>query len=149
DALILAINAETLRRWAAHLEACLDRAGNARIAALIDGYFDFAEANPNLWGALYEHRLDGEMPEWYRAELAQLLAIVGREVRVAAPDLEIEDADRLAASLLAMVHGHAAYALDGTFARIGIADPRAIALARAEDVLTQISGRTSVARPDK
>ena len=57
DGLIAAINTQTFTDWAQHLREALDRAGDDRIAALVRAYFSFALANPNLWSAIYEHRV--------------------------------------------------------------------------------------------
>ena len=53
DALLLAINSRTFALWAAWLRDKLAVAGEDRIAALVAGYFDFAERNPQY--------LDGDL----------------------------------------------------------------------------------------
>lgn len=42
-----------------------------RVAVLVESYVSFAAADPNLWMAIYEHRLPSgaELPERYRASV--------------------------------------------------------------------------------
>lgn len=137
DGLLIAINTRTFTLWAAHLRARLAAAGDDRIATLVQGYFAFAAENPNLWMAIYDHRLQPgtAMPEEDARERAVLTQIVAGEVAAALPDITMADAERLTYSLVATVHGHCSFALTGTFALLGLADPAAQALARVREVL--------------
>ncbi len=135
DRLILAINTRTFRLWADHLRERLDSSGGDRIRTLVEGYFSFARENPNLWMAIYDHRLppDVAMPPEYEAERAELTEIVTKEVAEALPEPERAQAPRLARSLIATVHGHCTFALNGTFALMGEAEPLELALARVRE----------------
>ena len=137
DRLILAINTRTFGLWAEHLRGRLEAARGDRIRALVEGYFSFARENRNLWMAIYDHRLpEGmEMPEADQAERGALTEIVTREVAAALPAVEQEEASHLARSLIATVHGHCTFALNGTFALMGEAAPVELALARVEESL--------------
>src|SRR3569832_888139 len=88
DRLIAAINSRTFSLWAAFLRERLAQGGADRIRSLVEGYFDFALANPNLWSAIYDHRLaEGEdIDESDHQQRAALTEIVEREVRAALPD---------------------------------------------------------------
>lgn len=143
DALLLAINSRTFTLWAAWLREKLAAAGDDRIAALVAGYFDFAERNPNLWVAIYAHRRPPgtEMPESYRRLRSGLTGIVETEIALLLPEERRDRAAALARSLVALVHGHCEFALNGTFALLGETDPQGAALARVRDVLT-VAGRT-------
>src|SRR6188768_1462375 len=46
--LVMAINSRTFSLWAAAMRARLDADPADRIAVLVESYFDFASANPNL-----------------------------------------------------------------------------------------------------
>ncbi len=142
DALLIAINTHTFGLWAAHLTAALQQAGNDRIAALVHGYFSFAEANGHLWMAIYDHRLpDGmAMPEDDARARAALTQIVEEEVARALPDDTAEDVHRLTRSLIAVVHGHCSFALTGTFALLEERDPAGSALARVRETLAVVGG---------
>ena len=136
DRLVAAINTRTFGRWAAHLEAQLEQAGEDRIAALVGGYFDFARANTPLWMAIYDHRLPPGTtlsPEDAEARgvlthivVAEVARALGREAEEVAP---------LARSLIALVHGHCSFALTGAFELMGEAEPERAALARVRECL--------------
>lgn len=138
DELVLAINTRTFVLWAEHLRAALDAAGEDRIRALVEGYFAFARNRSNLWMAIYDHRLpEGmAMPENDARERAILTNIVMAEV-AAALDAPADEAVReLTRSLIAMVHGHCAFAVTGSFALMGEQRPMEAALARVRESLS-------------
>ena len=137
DRLILAINTRTFRLWADHLRERLEGAGGDRIRTLVEGYFSFARENPNLWMAIYDHRLppDSAMPPEFDEERRQLTEIVAAEVAAALPESRREEAPRLARSLIATVHGHCTFALNGSFALMGETEPLELALARVRESL--------------
>lgn len=137
DRLVLAINTRTFGLWAASLHERLGRADNDRICALVEGYFDFAQSNTNLWTAIYDHRLphDMAMPEEDATARGALTEIVVIEIARALTSEPDERVTALARSLVATVHGHCAFALAGSFALMGEADPRAAALARVRESL--------------
>lgn len=138
DGLVVAINSHTFALWAEWLETRLQQAeGPARIRALVRGYFDFAEANRNLWAAIYEHRLpEGmAMPEILASARARLTGVIIREIEAVLPEQSAPDAARLARSLIATVHGHCSFALGGTFAVMGESDALGLAKARVVEAL--------------
>ena len=137
DALVLAINTRTFALWAEHLRAALAAAGNDRIRALVEGYFAFASENPNLWMAIYDHRLPStmEMPEEDVRVRASLTGIVVAEIAAAVDLEEDEEIRALSRSLIATVHGHCAFALGGSFAMMGESQPLEAALARVRECL--------------
>ncbi|WP_404712249.1 TetR/AcrR family transcriptional regulator [Sphingomonas sp. MMS24-J13] len=137
DALLTALNSGTFVLWAEALRTKLAEAGHDRIAALVEGYFDFAEGNPNLWMAIYDHRLppDVELPEDYRRLRAGLTGIIEAEIARTLPHTPADRIPALTRSLVATVHGHCAFALTGTFRLLGERDPRAAALARVRETL--------------
>ncbi|APE27953.1 TetR/AcrR family transcriptional regulator [Aurantiacibacter gangjinensis] len=141
DAYLLAVNSCTFRRWSDWLEAALDGTpsnGTARIEALVLAYFSFAMKHANLWLAIYDHRIDKQVdiaPEDVGAREG-LTAIVDREVTrwmgLGEPD---EKTKRLVRSLIAVVHGHCALWLSGSFALMQETDPAGQALERVLEVL--------------
>lgn len=137
DALLVAVNTRTFTLWAEHLRAALAEPGGDRIRTLVEGYFAFASGHPNVWMAIYDHRLpDGmAMPDEDATERAELTRIVAEEIAVALPALDKADLPRLTHSLVATVHGHCSFALTGTFALLGEVDPVASALARVREIL--------------
>jgi len=141
DRLVLAINTETFRLWAGHLQERLSKAGADRIQALVEGYFSFARENRNLWTAIYDHRLPPGMPipEQFLPDRSALTNIVIGEVAAALPSARREEAPQLARSLIATVHGHCTFALDGTFELMGVSDPEGLALERVKESLVVAS----------
>lgn len=138
DRLILAINTRTFEQWAVHLEERLARPSTDRIAALVEGYFSFAADHMPLWTAIYDHRLppDMAMPEAFAARRGALTDVVVREVAAVLP-LDMRDrAPRLARSLVATVHGHCIFALNGSFALLGETAPLDLAIARVKESLS-------------
>lgn len=147
DGLIVAINSRSFEIWADLLRDRLARAGPDRpaadrIAALVDGYFVFAEQQPELWSAIYAHRLpDGTaLPEDDRERRAGLTRIVEDEIRAILP-AGAPDVARLARSLVAVVHGHCSFVVTGSFALLDEPDPKGSALARVRESLAAHGAR--------
>jgi AcrR family transcriptional regulator len=136
DRFILAINTRTLRRWTEALEARLAESGEDRIAALVHGYFDFAGANISSWLALYDHRMPPGEPlgDDFHAAFGELIGLVEREVAGALGRETDASTHHLTGSLLALVHGHCTFALNGTWATFG-GDAREAALERVREAL--------------
>jgi AcrR family transcriptional regulator len=137
DALVLAINARTVELWTAQLRMRLAAAKSDRIDELVRGYFDFAMSNRNAWAAIYDHRLPNldDIPGWYVAIVAELTGTMRREVHNALPHLSRDEVAALSRSLLASVHGHCVFALNGTFAQLGEAAPLDAALERVREAI--------------
>jgi AcrR family transcriptional regulator len=138
DQLILAINGVTLDQWRAHLEMRLARETQERLRAAIEAYFEFAILHRHAWTALYDFRLpEGEaLPDDYWRKLEAIIDIVVTEVAAALPASRAEDASALARSLLATVHGHCFFTLNGTFALLGEEDPLGAAYARVHEAIS-------------
>ena len=137
DALVAAINTLTFVRWTEHLRTSLAEAGEDRIRALVAGYFDFARANPQLWMAIYDHRLpDGmNLPPEDVAVRGELTGIVVAEIATALDRDAAEGITALARSLIATVHGHCSLTLTGSFALMGESHPFEAALMRVREAL--------------
>jgi hypothetical protein len=134
---MLALNSRTFLDWAASVAATLETAGPDRIKVLVDSYFGFATTNRNLWMAIYDHRLPPEVPfpERYARQRRVLTDILEREIAAVLPDDREDRSSGLARSLLATVHGHCVFALNGTFALLDERDPQNAALTRVREVL--------------
>ena len=143
DRLVVAINTRTFDQWAAFLEKRLAGQPQDRIAALVEGYFQFASENTNIWMAIYDHRLPPgvAMPEDYAWQRAGLTEVVVREVAAVLPPSARDGAPRLARSLVATVHGHCTFALNGSFALLGETAPLEMATARVKESLRAAGAR--------
>jgi AcrR family transcriptional regulator len=138
DLLMVALNSRTYAHWAEALRERLADAGADRIAVLVESYFDFARANRNLWMAIYEHRVpEGQtIPQPYLEQRAVLIGIIEGEIRRVLPEHAQAQAGTLTRSLVATVHGHCFFALNGTFRVLGVQDPEGMALARVRESLS-------------
>lgn len=139
DYLILAINGRTLDLWLEYLETRLCGVTEDRLHTAIDAYFQFAQTSRQTWAALYDFRLpeDMEMPEFYQDKLTAIIDVVVREVAAELPCEHADKAPALARSLLATVHGHCFFTLNGTFSLLGEDDPLAAAHDRVRESLAR------------
>ncbi|RYG23068.1 MAG: TetR/AcrR family transcriptional regulator, partial [Burkholderiales bacterium] len=139
DQLILAINGRTLDLWLAYLNARLEGASNDRLRTAIDAYFTFAMDHRHAWAALYDFRLpeNEPMPEYYQRKVTDITQVVVQEIAAALPPAHLDQAPGLARSLLATVHGHCFFTLNGTFGLLGESDPLEAALDRVNDALAR------------
>ena len=155
DHLLLAINTHTFALWSDFVRRRLEGVGEDRIAVLVQAYFDFASEHTNLWMAIFDHRLPPGMPlpaedEEKRRELT---LIVIREVGGLLPNRSQSEVERLARSLVATVHGHCTYALNGSFDLMGETDPAGLALTRVRESIAAgkvaYAGSTAFASPTR
>jgi len=137
DALMIAVNTRTFTLWVDHLARHLDGVTEDRIKVLVEAYFTFARENPNLWMAIYDHRLppDMAMPDDDARERSRLTRMVEVEVATFLGRLMDQEIVALTRSLIATVHGHCSFALTGAFALLGENDPAGSALSRIRDSL--------------
>lgn len=138
DELMLAINARTLLSWVAHqTERLAPAKGEDRVAELVRGYFEFAEANPKTWIAIFEYNMtdNGPAPLWYQGVVSTAIALVTTEIAAALPGLSPHEVASLSRSLVATVHGHCAFAIFRTFNMLGEAAPVEAALARVREAM--------------
>ncbi len=142
DRMVLAINTRTFELWAEHLRQLLTETREDPIRTLVEAYFSFARDNRNAWMAIYDHRLPPEvaMPEEEAAQRGVLTEIVTREVAAVLPEESAETVVGLARSLIATVHGHCLFALNGTFALMGEEHPLDMALARVRESIAATQG---------
>lgn len=142
DSLILAINGRTLEMWLDYLQARLRvlGPGDDRLGGAIDAYFEFAVLHRHIWHALYDFRLpeDVEPPEEYQQRVGAIMAVVQQEVAAALPAPRQGEAAALTRSLLATVHGHCFFTLNGTFRMLGESDPLAAARARVAEAVAGV-----------
>lgn len=137
DDLLVAINTRTFVEWTDFVRSRLDGASDDRIAVLVRAYFDFARDHTRLWLAIYDHRLPPGMPlpPEDDATRRELTVIVIEELAALLPQLSDHDLERLARSLIATVHGHCTFALNGSFALMGETDPVDLVLHRVREAI--------------
>jgi hypothetical protein len=141
----VAINTRTFELWADYLRVALSNGRGDRITALVQAYFRFASEHRNLWMAIYDHRLPAgmEMPDSDVHQRAALTDIVIREIANVLPPQFAGRAGPLARSLIATVHGHCTFALNGTFALMEEPDPLGQASARVHEAIRAAGAESS------
>ncbi len=127
DELVLHMNARTLDEMHDHLQADSQRCRKPEncVLALAHSYIDFATKFPNLWGAVFEHRLpDSESsPHWYRERVERLFTLVEQALMPLTKQRSKEV--RLASrALWGGVHGICILGLTGALANTGVEDVR-------------------------
>ncbi|MET4685271.1 TetR/AcrR family transcriptional regulator [Brevundimonas faecalis] len=137
DQLLIAINTRTFQLWADHVREQLQAAPGDRIGCLVEAYFSFARANANSWNAIYDHHLppDVTLSDEQNALRGGLTQIIVDEVAATLPSSVRPGAPRLARSLIAVVHGHCVFELNGSFALMGLDRPVGLALDRVWEAL--------------
>jgi len=137
DHLLIAINGRTFEYWTAYVQERVDHGGEDRIRALVEAYFGFALEHPQLWMAIYDHRLPPgmAMPEPDMEKRRALTRIVFAEIARQLPASSESDVEHLARSLIATVHGHCTFALNGSFELMGEKQPVELALSRVREAI--------------
>ena len=137
DHLLIAINGRTFELWTAYLEQRIADGGDDRIQSLVEAYFGFARDHPRLWMAIYDHRLPLGMlmSDVDMGKRRALTQIVFNEIARQLPGLPDNEVEHLARSLIATVHGHCTYELNGSFALMGEKQPVAMALGRVREAI--------------
>ncbi|CUH81270.1 hypothetical protein TRM7557_03329 [Tritonibacter multivorans] len=111
NAIVMAVNGRTFRRLGAQVEAAVAGAQDAppvdRLIVMSEAYLDFASDNSRLWRALFDLELpdDANVPEWYRAALAQLFSHIAGPVAELFPEQGAEDQALTVRALFSSVHG--------------------------------------------
>lgn len=79
DDLIIHLNGKTLDRLFDHL-APIERVGCPKedVLKLLDAYILFVNENPDLWQALFDHKLPvgQSLPDWYNVKIHKLLCLI-------------------------------------------------------------------------
>lgn len=136
DHLLIAINSRTFEIWTDYLTQRIE-GGSDRIRALVQAYFDFAREHPKLWMAIYDHRLPAgmAMPDRDMEKRRALTQIIFDEIARQLPARSESEVEHLARSLIATVHGHCTYELNGSFELMGEKEPVELALARVREAI--------------
>ncbi len=137
DQLLITINTRTFQLWADYVRQRLEVSGSDRVQTLVEAYFSFARDNANSWTAIYDHHLppDVVIPDEQNLQRGALTQIIVDEVAAVLPTQAQSEAPRLARSLIAVVHGHCVFELNGSFALMNISQPMELALDRVWEAL--------------
>ena len=119
DELVLHINSQTLERMSAALGAAVEGVDDprGRLVRLARAYLAVAEREPNLWAALFTHRMaaGAPVPEWHLRDHEALFALIAAPVAALAPTLDEGERAVRTRTVFAAVHGVVALALEDRF----------------------------------
>ena len=131
DDLALHVNAATLDM----LEETMARPATAlgakeAVLELAARYIEFSQENFHLWSMLFEHRMEGELPEWFQEKMRRNFGRVEQAVApLTAGDRALAGAS--AKVLWAALHGVCSLSISGKLDTVGAKS----ALALAEDLV--------------
>lgn len=131
DGLIQRLNARTLNRLCDRLEAEAAKADGPedQMAAMARAYIDFADEQPLLWRAVFDHRPAGEglRADWYSSSIERIAALaIGILSPIFSPD-QRRSARRAATIIWSGVHGICALAHGGNLRQVTHAEPKRLA----------------------
>ena len=123
DDLILRLNALTLDELYERMHQSLDGCSDARHSLLTLGriYARFAEQQPHLWSALFEHRLPPgtAIPEDYRVRIDRLFGLTRHQLQILGKHVPDRQIDIAAHALWSGIHGICILQLSGTLQATG------------------------------
>ncbi|MGI9435917.1 MAG: TetR/AcrR family transcriptional regulator [Geminicoccaceae bacterium] len=131
DHLVQVLNARTLDRLCDALDAAaaLEEGPTDRMAALARAYIDFANRQPLVWRAVFDHQPSGQgiRPDWYSASIERIATLAISILLPMFPDGRRRAARRVATIIWSSVHGICALAQGGNLRHVTHEDPRALA----------------------
>lgn len=137
NALVMAVNGRTFLRLEKAVASSFDGTEQPvqRLILMSTAYLHFADANTNLWRALFDLQMtdDGQVPDWYRNALKGLFAYIAEPVGQIFSDLDRVGLDLMTRALFSSVHGIVTLGLEN---RISGVPPEQI-----ERMITQVLSR--------
>jgi AcrR family transcriptional regulator len=131
DRLVQVLNARTLDRLCDALEAAAatEEGPEDRMAALARAYIDFANRQPQIWRAVFDHQPSGQgiRPDWYSASIERIATLAITILQPIFPRRERLAARRVATIIWSSVHGICALAQGGNLRHVTHEDPKALA----------------------
>lgn len=117
DDLVLLVNARTFARMGAAIGQALadtQPAPRAQMTAMALAYAAFARDNRPAWSALFtiDRPAGTSPPDWYKADMDQLLALIEAPLQALMPDLTAPDRVLMARALFSAIHGIVSLGLD-------------------------------------
>ena len=145
DDLILQLNGRTLDRMHRILAERAAECSSPEqcVLALGQSYIRFAESNPHLWGALYEHHPSPSepLPDWYQVKVDRMFQLVVQALGPLAADLSPGELDLAAHALWSGVHGICILAQSGTLESQGELTAAALNESLIRNYLSGLRGR--------
>ena len=131
DGLVQRLNARTLDRLCDRLEAEAAKAigPENQMAAMARAYIDFANEQPLVWRAVFDHQPSGktDRADWYTSSIERIAALAITILLPIFPSNQRRAARRIATIIWSSVHGICALAQGGNLRHVTHADPRRLA----------------------
>ena len=131
DRLVQRLNARTLDRLCDRLEAEAAKASGPedQMAAMARAYIDFANEQPLIWRAVFDHQPagDNQRADWYSASIERIATLAIAILSPIFPSDQRRAARRAATIVWSSVHGICALAQGGNLRHVTHADPRRMA----------------------
>ncbi len=131
DQLVQRLNARTLDRLCDRLEAEAAKASGPenQMAAMARAYIDFADEQPLVWRAVFDHQPMGnnERADWYSASIERIATLAITILGPIFPSDQRRAARRVATIVWSGVHGICALAQGGNLRHVTHADPKRMA----------------------
>jgi AcrR family transcriptional regulator len=131
DGLVQRLNARTLDRLCDRLETEAAEAEGPKdqMAAMARAYIDFANEQPLVWRAVFDHQPSGEpvRADWYSASIERIASLAVRILGPLFPSDQRRAARRAATIIWSGVHGICALAQGGNLRHVTHADPKGLA----------------------
>ncbi|MGI9508063.1 MAG: TetR/AcrR family transcriptional regulator [Geminicoccaceae bacterium] len=131
DKLVQRLNARTLDRLCDRLEAEAAKASGPedQMAAMARAYIDFADEQPLVWRAVFDHQPagTGERADWYSSSIERIATLAITILSPIFPPDQRRAARRVATIIWSGVHGICALAQGGNLRHVTHADPRRLA----------------------
>jgi len=131
DGLIQRVNARTLDRLCDRLEAEAAKASGPenQMAAMARAYIDFADEQPLVWRAVFDHQPagDGVRADWYSSSIERIATLAITILRPIFPADQRRAARRVATIIWSGVHGICALAQGGNLRHVTHANPKRLA----------------------
>lgn len=144
DLLILAVNSRTLARLHASLQSASasQASPEEKLLALALAYLDFGTENPNLWAALFDHRMQPgvPVPQWHLEEHVVLISEIISPLSQLSPNLDDDTLASRARTVFSAVHGIVKLSLEGRFVAL---DPESVRTELSEFVSQYLRGYQS------
>jgi len=131
DGLVQRLNARTLDRLCDRLETEAAKAEGPedQMAAMARAYIEFADEQPLVWRAVFDHQPAGEMAraDWYSTNIERIARLAISILSPLFPRDQRRAARRAATIIWSSVHGICALAQGGNLRHVTHADPRNLA----------------------
>ena len=131
DHLVERLNARTLDRLCDRLEAEAAKADGPedQMAAMARAYIDFADEQPMVWRAVFDHQPAGRegRADWYSDSIERIASLAIKILSPIFPPDQRRAARRVATIIWSGVHGVCALAQGGNLRHVTHADPKRLA----------------------